>query len=805
MHAIIEPLAPGKERWRIPVVFIALGLLCLAVYGNTLRAPFVFDDILNIPKNPHIRVRDLSLSFLADVFRSRSITRPIPVLSFALNYYFHGYQVSGYHAVNWLIHLINGLLVYLLTRQTLALLKKEIPAAPFLTAALWLVNPVHTQSVTYIIQRMTSLSALFYLAALVMYIRARTVSPDAGRPRAVAFLWLIGSGVSGICALASKESAITLPLMIFLYEWFFIRDLEAGFIRRQATTLFAMAAALTVLVFIYLKGDPVTAILATYEKKPFTMGERLLTQPRVIVHYISLLLLPLPERLTVDHWVTVSTALTRPATTLPALVLLPLAVIAAVRKARGNRLFSFAILWFLGVLAVESSVIGLAMLVEHRTYLPSVFPFMAMVCVLMQRIAPRRLAMATIVLLIAVCGFWTRQRNGVWTDDVRLWQDAIEKSPASFIAYNNLGMALGKQCRNEEGITACLRSIALSPPKVNTADAYNNIARMYDALGDTEKAIEYGQRAVQINPNLAEAHMNLGSALLASNRLDEAVTHLETSVRLSPWLTPAYPLLARAGYQKDGNINRAMDLCRRALAVDPDFADAEVMLGALLQHGGNPHQGLFHLKRVLDRLPSHPQANLNAGIALNRLNRPEEAVACLTRAAEALPKMALARAELGSGLLAANRLDEARTELTRSLDLSPDDPAVLAKLALISEKKQQWNEAVYYYRRALSVVPDTPELLNQLAVALANGQAFNEAAGILEKLEKLLPEAPTVSFNLACLYARQNQTDRALGQLEKAMEKGYHDIKALRTDPDLESIRGTPRFQQMMNNLKDTP
>ncbi|MEW6078618.1 MAG: tetratricopeptide repeat protein [Thermodesulfobacteriota bacterium] len=805
MHASIDPLAPGKERWRIPVVFMALGLLCLAVYGNTLRAPFVFDDNLNIPKNPHIRVRDLSPSSLADIIRSRSITRPIPVLSFALNYYFHGYQVAGYHAVNWLIHVINGLLVYLLTRQTLALLKKEIPAAPFLTAALWLVNPVHTQSVTYIVQRMTSLSALFYLAALAMYIRARTVPPEAGRRRTAAAPWLIGSGLSGICALASKESAITLPLMIFLYEWFFIRDLETGFIRRQATTLFAMAAILTVLVFIYLKGDPVTAILATYEKKPFTMGERLLTQPRVIIHYISLLLLPLPERLTVDHWVTVSTSLTRPATTLPALALLLLTVITAVRKARRSRLFSFAILWFLGALAVESSIIGLAMLVEHRTYLPSVFPFMAMACVLLQRIAPRRLAMTTIVLLIAVCGFWTRQRNGIWADEVRLWQDAIQKSPASFIAYNNLGMALGKQRRNEEGIAACRQSIALSPPKVNTADAYNNISRMYDDLGDTEKAIDFGQRAVQINPNLAEAHMNLGRALLTANRLDEAVTHLETSVRLSPWLTPAYPLLARAGYQKDGDIGRAMEICSRALAVDPDNADAEVMLGALLQHGGDPHQGLFHLKRVLDRFPFHPQANLNAGIALNTLNRPEEAVAFLTRAAEATPKLARARAELGSALLAANRLDEARTELTRALDLSPDDPAVLAKLALISEKKRQWNEAAYYYRRALSVAPEAPDLLNQLAVVLAGSQAYGEAAGVLEKLEKLLPGSATVSFNLACLYARQNQTDNALGQLEKAMEKGYHDIEALRTDPDLESIRDTPRFQQMMNHLKDTP
>jgi len=370
---------PAEGRRRILVVLLALGLLCAVIYGNTINVPFVFDDIVNITKNPHIRIRELSLTSLAELFQSLSFNRPVAFISFACNYYLHRYDVAGYHAVNWIIHLFNGLLVYVLARQTLGLIKKNLPAVPFLAAALWLASPVHTQSVTYIVQRMNSLAAMFYLASLTLFIRARTPPPDdASRGKTTAILFSL-SAVSGILALFSKETSVTLPAVIFLYEWFFIRDLEPGFIRKKAAWLLAATAAMVVAVFIYLGVDPVSAILSKYDQQPFTMKERLLTQPGVILHYVSLLLLPLPERLTIDHYVPISRSLTDPPATAAALGLLALAIIMAVAGARKNRLLSFAVLWFLGTLSVESSFLGLELMYEHRAYLPSVFPFIAAV------------------------------------------------------------------------------------------------------------------------------------------------------------------------------------------------------------------------------------------------------------------------------------------------------------------------------------------------------------------------------------------------------------------------------------------
>jgi len=790
-----------ENRWRIPVVLTALGLLFLLIYGNTINAPFVFDDLFNITKNPHIRIRDLSLSSLAEILQTPGY-RPVANFSFALNYYLHGYHPAGYHIVNWLIHLINGMLVYLLARQTLRLMKTDLPGASFLAAALWLASPVHIQSVTYIVQRMNAMATMFCLASLVLYIRARTIPSGNNREKATTSLLFIISAAAWLCALGTKQIAITLPVMIFLYEWFFIRDLEAGFVKKQAAILFAIAAAITAIAFIYLQADPLTTILSKYDTVPFSMKERLLTQPRVICHYLSLLLLPMPERLNIDHYVTVSSSLTNPPVTLAALGFLLLATTLAVVSARRNRLFSFAFLWFIITLSVESSVIALAMMFEHRTYMPSVFLYIAATAGLMRHVRPGWLATGVLTLLIAVSGFWTWQRNMAWTDEIPFWQDAIQKAPQSIRPYNNLGIALALKGRLEEGIAACRQSIALSPPIINTANAYNNIAQMYYDLNENEKALEYARRAIQIDPDLAEGHLNLGRALVADNRLDEAIFHLKTALKINAWLTPAYTILARACYRHTGDIDQATDLCRQALTIDPDTLSAEILLGTLLLHAGDLEQSLIHLQRGLEISPAHPRANLNAGIVYNRLKRPEQSINYLQRAVATMPDNAGARAELGSALAATNRLNEARTHFVRSLDLSPDNPTVLKKLARIMEEKQQWTEAVFYYRKALAVSPEDPICLNQLAVALAGVGKIDGAVAILEKLERLLPDAPTVSFNLACMYARQSQMDKSVMHLEKALDKGYNDWTTLKTDTDLETIRQTPFYKQLINTLK---
>ena len=169
---------PAKyETW----LLMFLGVLVFLVYTSTLTGPFIFDDKPNIQQNPHIRLERLSPGGIASAaFESHAKHRPVANISFALNYYFHRYNPVGYHFVNILIHIINGILLYLFTKATLqtpALKTDFVRLAagwiPLFTAFIWTLHPLQTQSVSYIVQRMNALATMFYLLCLWFYVKYR--------------------------------------------------------------------------------------------------------------------------------------------------------------------------------------------------------------------------------------------------------------------------------------------------------------------------------------------------------------------------------------------------------------------------------------------------------------------------------------------------------------------------------------------------------------------------------------------------------------------------------------------------------
>ncbi|MFP4041044.1 MAG: tetratricopeptide repeat protein [Desulfosudaceae bacterium] len=804
--------ARPNNRWQTPAGLLVLIILGCLVYGNSLRVPFVFDDKPNITKNPHIQMTRLNLPQVREVLNSRSSHRPVANFTFALNYYLHRYHLFGYHAVNLAIHLFNGLLVLLLTRLTLKLLgrEKERPLLPFFAAALWLVSPVHIQSVTYIVQRMTSLATLFYLLSLYLYIRGRLrgrlILPER-RPWRTRTLFGLAA-LSWLLALGSKEIAATLPIMIVLYEWFFFQNLSRRFLKQKLKWILLAGLLILAVSLAFLGQAPLETILDKYDRQPFSMVERLLTQPRVICHYLSLLLLPLPERLNIIHYVATSTSLTSPPTTIPAMIFLGLLTITAIITAPTRRLFSFAILWFLGNLMIESSFIGLEMMFEHRAYLPSVFLFVAAAAGL-ARARPEWLANGALITLIAVSGFWTWQRNSQWQDKIDFWQDAIKKDPRCVRPHNNLGIALAEAGRYREGIASSQQSIALSPPELNTARAYNNICRMYNQLGEHDLAEEYCRQAVRIEPVFPEAFMNLGKIMLDRNRPDEAIDYLEQTVTLAPHLLPAYLLLAEALYKKTTRTEKAIQVCRQALTANPEFLDARRMIGTLLLADGQPAQALPHLQAVLRARPDHRAANLNTGMAWNRLGEPARALKYLEKTVLLAPDSARARAELGTALMGLKRPGEAETHFLKYLDLIDDEPVIPAgplrsdKIRADKDRTPLARGKETVYEQALARIPDSPRLLNRLSMTLTRRQQYEKAGAILRKLGRLLPRSATVDYNLACLYARRNKIDQALASLKEALDKGFTDAEKLRSDPDLDPVRETGEYDLLLQKIED--
>lgn len=512
---------------------LLLALITAAVYSNTLNCEFAFDDIATIFQE-QIRWNSLELGNLVDVWQNSFLTtRPVANLSFALNYFFHQYNVAGYHLVNIAIHISTGVFLFFLIKTTLGLPalrlhRYSLNWLPFLSTLLWLVHPLQTQSVTYIVQRMNSMAAMFYVMALFVYVKGRLA-----RNRQLKIVFFGVAGVAGLLAVGSKEIALTLPFFVVLYEWYFLQDLELGQFKKYGLWAGGLICLLVLAAFLfYLGNDPLGSLLAGYGGRDFTLGERLLTESRVVIFYLSLLLLPLSSRLNLDHDFVISQSLLAPSNTILSLIALLCLLALAVAFARRQRLLSFGILWFLGNLAIESTVVPLEIVFEHRLYLPSMMLILALMACAGEYLADSRLARVVGLVLIMVLAFCSYQRNQIWESEVTLWRDCVEKSPEKARTHNNIAVALkyaGLSAVEEE--YHLLQAIRLDQ---SFAEAYNNLGNIRFLQGNFAEAISLYFKAIELDPNVAGWHFNLGDTLVKAWRLQEGKDHFEIALDLSP-------------------------------------------------------------------------------------------------------------------------------------------------------------------------------------------------------------------------------------------------------------------------------
>lgn len=494
---LLSEYSYGKKFFLI----IPISCLVFALYFQTLHASFVFDDFKNIVDNRPIHLQALTFSNLKMVVTDGYLlNRPVSSLSFALNYYFNQDRVFGYHLVNILIHLTNGFLLYLFIRLTMGLpvIRSRYREAchfwlPVLTALVWVAQPIHIQSVTYIVQRMNSLAAMFYLLSFILYIKGRIALSRKGRLALFA-----GSIISGLLAIGSKEMVVVLPFFICLYEWFFFQDLERSFIKRHCLNVGVPLLVLTFIVlFLFIGSSPFEMIMASYRSYDFNLVQRVLTEFRVLIFYITLLLFPHPARLNIDHNFILSRSMFAPLTTIFSLLLVVGLISLAVGLARKERLASFCILWFFLNLLVESSFLPLDLVFEHRTYIPSMLAVLLLLMFADRYIRAAHMKLILVAGLILLSSVWTFERNKVWHNRITLWEDCVKKSPNKIRALNGLGAA-------------------------------------YYTAGHYEEAILCHQKALQIDTNVPDSHYFLANALKDRWLLKEAAFHYLRTIQLLP-------------------------------------------------------------------------------------------------------------------------------------------------------------------------------------------------------------------------------------------------------------------------------
>lgn len=519
-------------------VVLFLFLLVLLAYSNTFHASWHFDDYPNITQSSRIHVKDLNL----DLFRNLSdagfhgqFSRPVSRFSFAMNWYFGGDDVTGYHIVNFSLHFLTALILFFTvirlgeSPNLQAAGRKPWSTAALLASALWAVHPIQTQAVTYIVQRMSILAALFYILALFLYLRGRL----CGFPRE-RNLHFIGCLLCYVLAVGSKENAITLPFALLLIEGLFFQDLSVPGKKRAiiwaSLTLFV---GVTLIGFFIFVGESPLSFLGRFQNRSFTPLERLITQPRVLVLYLSQILLPLPSRLSVVHDIDVSGSLLEPWTTLPALFIVLGLIAFAVLRAGTRPLISFAILFFFLNHLPESTIIPLELVFEHRNYLPSLFlflpaaPLLAGILHSAQRKGKRcgYLAVTFVALIPMTLGIWTYERNKAWASEKSLWEDTLRKAPGSATACHNLAWShFHRSGLYAEALN--YYEMALKRRNIHNvrfaALPLTNMAFIYYELGDYEKAAELARRAVGINPERKAGYVPLLMALARLNRGKEA-------------------------------------------------------------------------------------------------------------------------------------------------------------------------------------------------------------------------------------------------------------------------------------------
>ncbi len=707
MMSRLSGMRPGPRNAAAFLVFV---ILAFAVYAPALRGPFYLDDDAHIVKNQAVQVTKPSPAALwRAAWSGATANRPVAMLSIALDHLAHGLNPAGFRVTNIVLHALTALVLFLFLARTFALrpgLSDIGPAAAFLAALLWLCHPLETQAVSYIIQRMAVLAALFFLLTLHLYAGGRAAKSPA---RAAALF--AGAAASFVLALGSKENTAVLPFFILLYEWYFFQDLSPRFITRRWPWIALAAAVFALTALLYSGFDLSGTLSSAYSVRDFSLSDRLLTQPRVILYYLSLFFLPLPSRLTLFHAFSTSSGLFSPPSTFLALLFVLALAVFALIAARRLRLLSFFILFFLGALAIESSAVGLELVFEHRLYLPSTALCAAVALFAFALFENPRKGAALLLALCLACGAATFARNRAWGDGPAFFADAVKKNPESSRAVSGLAYALMRAKRPAE-------------------------------------ALSVYQRAVAMDRAFIDSHLDYGKALAKHGLPLEAMHQFKTA--FFAWDRYMENQNGEAGMlAATGQVDKALDLYGRILAQAPGHVLARLSRGSVLLATGKPLPAAMDFYRVLKNQPDNVTVLMLLGDALHAARRDGEAAEAFRRAARLDPHQPgvwerLAKVLPGGGRAAPNAPDEiedpAVAEILGALTRSPGSAVLYARLGALYREKGRPEKAAGAFEKALALAPDSPGLWNNLGLAHLAMKNFPAARKAFDKALDLDPK-----------------------------------------------------------------
>jgi tetratricopeptide (TPR) repeat protein len=568
---------------------------------------------------------------------------PVTHTTFWIEYYLWGLRPAGYHIVNILLHAAGAVLLWLILRRL------EIPGA-WVAAAIFALHPVHVESVAWITERKNVLSGVFYLAALLVYLKSGFASRVSGfgseeaasgltrapKPETRNPILYVVAIVLFILALLSKSVTASLPAAILLMIWWKRGRLE---IRDMVPLLpmFALGLAMSY-VTARMEHDYVGAWGPEWN---YTWTDRLLIAGRAVWFYAWKLLWPARLTFIYPRW-----------HINPDLMwqwLFPLAAIGLVAAAWGLRrklgrgpliallLFGGTLLpalGFVNVLPMRYSYVA-----DHFQYLASIALIVPIVAAGARRLGRAGVPVATVILV--VLGVLTFRREFVYKDLRSLWVDTIEKNPDSWMVRNNYANLLLKDNRLDEAEEQLRAGLRIDE---NNPDLLTNLGLVFEARGRPDDAIECYAAAMQAGHDDAAAHYQLARLLVERGKTEEAIFHLNRAIEKPGYALPHLEL-ARI-LQARGRTDQAIAQLEQAVAIDPELVAAQNALVLVLLDRGRLAEAERRLREIVRNFPDNATAHNNLGTVLERRGDLAGAIASYQRALQIQPALAEARRNL---------------------------------------------------------------------------------------------------------------------------------------------------------------
>ena len=578
------PDSPTKvraiSRTQAWIILITVGIV---VYSNSLQGPFIYDDDDQILKNTSIHNLWPPTWFTQAFAPTQGIHgRVVVSFTLALNYYLGGTQVIGYHIVNIAIHILAAIILFglihlILNSPRLSKIYGQVSdRIALIIALIWLVHPLQTECVNYILQRSASLMGLFYLLTLYSSIRSTTSQNR--------IQWALASTLFCALGMASKEVMVSAPLMVLLCDrTFYFDSFQNAFRQRwkHYTSLAGTWVILAVTIWHRPHGNTIgfeTAI---------TPWDYAKNQCVILVNYLKLSIWPHP--LLLDYGI--------PHPDLSLIQVLPQAsiililLIGTLFALKHNPPLGFLGAWFFIILAPTSSFIPIVTEVgaERRMYLP-LAAIVTMFVIFIYRVSQKPIPIFTtlrshnwfsyglitgIIILFASLSYL---RNQDYQDSVTIWQTALNITPNNPRALNNLGYQLNQHNRPDEAIPYLQRAIEIKP---NYVFAHYNLGQSFLETGHPKQALPHFQKAVDtdtkahlLSDKLIKIHNNLGVAFLKEKDTPQAILHFQKTIALDPSHFLAHNNLGVA-YLQTGQYEKAQELFQRTLKINPNYTGAQ--------------------------------------------------------------------------------------------------------------------------------------------------------------------------------------------------------------------------------------